>query len=54
VEKRTVVSAPSITVNIGKDAVDKVKTQIVDGRKCLIINLDDPEIEVNGLETTIK
>ena len=33
---------------------DKVKTQIVDGRKCLIINLDDPEIEVNGLETTIK
>ena len=54
VEKKTIVTAPSITVNIGKDAVDKVKTQVIDGRKCLIINLDDPEIEVNGLETTIK
>lgn len=54
VEKKTVVTAPSITVNIGKDAVDKVKTQIIDGRKCLIIDLDDPEIAVNGLETTIK
>lgn len=54
VEKKTVLSVPSITVNIGKDAVDKVKTQIIDGRKCLIINLDDPEIAVNGLETTIK
>ncbi len=54
VEKKTVVTVPSITVNIGKDAVDKVKTQIIDGRKCLIIDLDDPEIAVNGLETTIK
>lgn len=51
VEKKTVLTVPSITVNIGKDAVDKVKTQMVDGRKCLIIALDDPEVSVNGLET---
>lgn len=54
VDKKTLLAVPSITVNISKEAVDKVKTQIIDGRKCLVINLDDPEISVNGLETTIK
>ncbi|MGN0594014.1 MAG: DUF4317 family protein, partial [Hominimerdicola sp.] len=54
VEKKTVVSVPSITINIGKDAVDKVKTQIIDGRKCLVIALDDPEIKINGIDTNLK
>lgn len=54
VEKKTVLTVPSITVNIGKDAVDKVKTQVIDGRKCLVIALDDPEISINGLETKIE
>lgn len=54
VEKKTVLATPSITVNIGKDAVDKVRTQVVDGRKCLLIALDDPEISINGLPTTIE
>ena len=54
VEKKTVVSVPSITVNIGKDAVDKVKTQIIDGKKCLVIALDDPEIKINGMDTNFS
>ena len=54
VEKKTVVSVPSITINIGKDAVDKVKTQVIDGRKCLVIALDDPEIKINGIDTNLK
>lgn len=54
VDKKTVLTVPSITVNIGKDAVDKVKTQVIDGRKCLVIALDDPEISINGLETKIE
>lgn len=53
VEKRTVLSVPSITVNIGKDGVNKVRTQVIDGKKCLIIDLEDPEISVNGLSATI-
>lgn len=53
VEKKTVVAVPSITVNIGKGAVDKVKTRIVDGRNCLVIALDDPEISINGLEMQV-
>ena len=54
VDKKTVISVPSITVNIGKDAVGKVKTQVIDGRRCLVIALDDPEISINGLETKIE
>lgn len=53
VEKKTVVAVPSITVNIGKGAVDKVKTRMVDGRNCLVIALDDPEISINGLEMNL-
>lgn len=54
VDKKTVVTVPSITVNISKDAVDKVRTEIIEGRKCLIIDLDDPEISINGISTTIE
>lgn len=54
VDKKTVLTVPSITVNISKDAVDKVRTQIIDGKKCLIIDLDDPEISVNGMAATIE
>lgn len=54
VDKKTVLTTPSITVNISKDAVDKVKTQVIDGKKCLIISLDDPEISINGLETVVE
>lgn len=54
VERKTILSVPSITVNIGKDAVDKVRTQVIDGKKCLIIDLDDPEISVNGMPATIE
>ncbi|MBQ8967723.1 DUF4317 domain-containing protein [Ruminococcus sp.] len=50
VEKKTVVSVPSVTINIGKDGIDKVKTQMIGGRKCLVIAMDDPEISINGLE----
>ncbi|MBR1738989.1 MAG: DUF4317 domain-containing protein [Ruminococcus sp.] len=53
VEKKTVVAVPSITVNIGKGGVDKVKTQVIDGKKCLVIALDDPEISINGLEMQV-
>ncbi len=53
VENKTVLSAESITVNIGKDATDKVRTSVIQGRKCLIIDLEDPTVKINGIETGI-
>lgn len=54
VENKTVLSAAEITVNISKEATDKVRTTVIQGRKCLIIDLDDPSVTVNGIETTIE
>jgi len=54
VENKTVLSVPEITVNISKEATDKVRTTVIQGRKCLIIDLDDPNVTINGIETTIE
>ncbi len=53
-ENRTVVVTPDVTINIKKDAANKLKTSMIQGRNCLIIDLDDPNIVVNGLPTVLK
>lgn len=53
VENKTVVSATGITVNIKPDFADKVRTSVVDGRRCLLIDIDDPTIEINGLPVSL-
>lgn len=53
VESKTIIEAQGITVNIGKDATDKVHTKMIDGKRCLVIALDDPAISVNGLDTMV-
>jgi hypothetical protein len=52
IERKTVVEVEGITVNIGKDSVDKVQTQTIGGRKCLVIALDD-DVSVNGLPANV-
>lgn len=49
IERRTVLQTEGITVNIGRDAQDKVRCENIDGKRCLIIALDDPEVKVNGI-----
>ncbi len=53
VESKTVLTTPDITVNIKKSGTDKVRINVVDNRRCLLIDLDDPMIEINGLPTNI-
>jgi hypothetical protein len=53
VESKTVVSLPDITVNIKNSAKDKLRTAVIDGRSVLLIDLDDPYVEINGLSTKI-
>lgn len=52
IDRKTVVSSEGITINIGKDSVDKVQTQTIGGRKCLVIALDD-DVSVNGLPANV-
>ncbi|MGN1416396.1 MAG: DUF4317 domain-containing protein [Oscillospiraceae bacterium] len=54
VENKTVVSTSEITINIGKDATEKLRTGVIQGRKCLIIDLDDPSIKVNGFDASVE
>ena len=53
VENKTVLTSPGITVNIKPSAADKVRTSVVDGRRCLLIDIDDPTIEINGLPVSL-
>lgn len=54
VESKTTVATPEIRVSISKNATDKVHTRVIEGRHCLIIDLDDPSVSINGLNTQIK
>ena len=53
VETKMTLAASAITVNVGKDATDKVRTSVIGGRKCLVIDLDDPNLTINGIDTTV-
>lgn len=53
ISPKTVIATPDITVNISKNATEKVRTSLIGGRRCLVIDLDDPNIIINGLPTTI-
>lgn len=51
VDSKTVVSTSEITINVSKEGVDKVRTSNINGRKCIIIDVDENSIEINGLST---
>ena len=53
VESKTTISMDGITVSIGKDATDKVRTRCVNDRRYLLIDLDEPAVKINGLTARI-
>lgn len=54
VDNKTVLATTGITVNVKPDFADKVRTSVVDGRRCLLIDIDDPTIEINGLPVKLS
>lgn len=54
IENKTVLKASDITVNIKSSASDKIHTKVIDGRKYLLIDIDDPNIEINGLPVNLN
>ena len=52
-ENKIVLSTPEITVNINRYAADKVRTSVIGGRRCLVIDLDDPSVTVNGVNVSV-
>jgi hypothetical protein len=54
VDSKTVIATPEVTVNISQEGVQKVRTSNINGRRCIVIDVDDPSVEINGLPTKIS
>ena len=43
------IKTPDVIVRVSPDRTDLVQTKMIDGRKCLVIELND-QVEVNGIQ----
>ena len=46
--KKFEIQTPDITIQVSPECADLVETQIIDGRHCLVITVDD-HVEINGI-----
>ena len=53
VQPKTVIKTPEIVVNVKNEAKDKVRLDKINGRHCMVIELDDAVIEVNGYDLKV-
>jgi hypothetical protein len=53
VAPKTVIKTPEIVVNVKNTAKDKVRLDRINGRHCMVIELDDAVIEVNGYDLKV-
>ena len=49
IESKTTIALDGVTLQIASDAEGKVRTQNTNGRRYLLIDLDSPEVQINGL-----
>ena len=47
------VDSPEITINVKPNASDKVSAKMVDGKRCIVVALDNT-VAVNGLDVSVK
>ncbi len=53
ISSKTVIKTPDIIVNVKNQAKNKVRLDKVNGRHCMVIELDDAMIEVNGYDLRV-
>lgn len=53
VENKVVIKALGTTVNVAGYNADNVRISVRDGRKCLVIDLDDPNVTVNDIDVRV-
>ena len=53
VAAKTTIKTPDIVVNVKNGSKNKVKLDVVNGRHCMVIALDEATIEVNGYELKV-
>ena len=47
------IKSPDVVIQVNPERTDLVDVQIIDGRKCLVIPIDD-QVEVNGISVNTK
>ena len=45
------IKSPDIVINVKNDSLDRVKSQTIDGHKCIVIEINE-NIEINGLNVS--
>lgn len=50
IESKIVLKTPEISVSVAERVADHVRTSVQNGRKCLVIDLDDPNVTVNDID----
>lgn len=53
VQPKMTIKTPEIVVNVKNEAKDKVHLETINGRHCMVIDLDDAMIEVNGMDLRV-
>ena len=53
IESKTTINLDGVTVQVALDATEKVRTHYTNGRRYLLIDLDDPAVEINGLTARV-
>ena len=43
---------PDVVVKVSPERMDLVQTKVIDGRKCLVIELND-QVELNGIPVRV-
>jgi len=49
-DTKTTLTSSGVTVSISGDATDKIMAKEIDGKRYLMISLEDPEVKVNGFQ----
>ncbi len=53
-ENKTTITSEGITVHVSKEMVNKVRTSCKDGVCSILIDLDEPNIQVNGMNVKLS
>ena len=51
--RRFEIKTPDVVIHVQPDRADLVETRVIDGRRCLVIPMED-NVEVNGIHVTMK
>lgn len=48
------IKSADVIINVKANKTDKVVAKNIDGKRCLVVELDDNEVQINGLDIDIK